>query len=158
MAKTLLAAALAAAGTVAVGAAPAGPEDTSQPADPFAGLTDEDEDYAPAERTYAFNPVQARNELKVGIYYAKKGNHKAAAGRFQEAVRWDSNLAEAYWRLGTAREKLSDTTEAIRAYDSFLRLEPSSKKARQVGRRVEQLRREAAALPVAAGDPAPAGP
>lgn len=157
MAKTLLAAALAAAGSVAAVASP-GPENAPQPPDQFEGLTDEDEDYAPAERTYAFNPVQARNELKVGIYYAKKGSYKAAAGRFQEAVRWDPNLAEAYWRLGTAREKLSDTAEAMRAYASFLRLEPSSKRARQVGRRVERLRQEAAALPLAAGDSGSAGP
>lgn len=116
----------------------------------YEGLVDEDEQYAPREQVYAFNPVQARAELKVGIYYSKKGSHRAAAGRYREATRWDSNFAEAYWRLGIALEKLDKPREALEAYASFLTIEPAGKKAREVGKRLARLRRTAEELPLAA--------
>ena len=114
-------------------------------------LVDEDEDFAPRQ-VYAFNPVQARKELKVGNYYAKKGSHRAAARRYLEATRWDSNLAEAYWRLGQAREKLDEADEATAAYARFLALEPDGSRARQIRRRLERLKRDADRLPLAAKD------
>lgn len=114
-------------------------------------LVDEDEDFAPRQ-VYAFNPVQARKELKVGNYYAKKGSHRAAARRYLEATRWDSNLAEAYWRLGQAREKLDEADEATAAYARFLALEPDGSRARQIRRRLERLKRDAGRLPLAAKD------
>ena len=116
----------------------------------YAELVDEDEEYATRQQVYAFNPVQARKELKVGLYYSKKGSHRAAAGRYLEATRWDTNLAEAYWRLGMAREKLAQADEAIDAYTQFLNIEPTGKKAREVSKRLARLRRAARELPLAA--------
>ena len=116
----------------------------------YGDLVDEDEQYAPRQQVYAFNPVQARAELKVGIYYSKKGSHRAAAGRYREATRWDSNFAEAYWRLGIALEKLEKPREALEAYNSFLAIEPVGKKAREVGKRLGRLRRTVEQLPLAA--------
>lgn len=107
------------------------------------GLVDEDEEYAPQEQVYAFNPVQARNELKVGIYYAKKGNHRAAAGRFLAATKWDTTSGEAYWRLGMAREELGQSEGAVEAFGRYLDLEPQGKRARQARKRIAKL--EAAA-------------
>lgn len=117
----------------------------------FEGLVDEDEQYA-RPQVYAFNPVQARNELKVGNYYAKKGNHRAAAGRYLEATRWDANFGEAYWRLGQAREHLDQAAEAAEAYARFLELKPEGKRSRQARRRLLSLQQELEQLPLAAAD------
>lgn len=114
-------------------------------------LVDEDEEFAPRQ-VYAFNPVQAQKELKVGNYYAKKGSHRAAARRYLEATRWDTNFAEAYWRLGQAREKLEESDEATAAYARFLALEPNGSRARQIRRRLERLKRDADRMPLAAKD------
>ena len=124
--------------------------------EPYAELVDEDEEYATRRQVYAFNPVQARKELKVGLYYSKKGSHRAAAGRYLEATRWDTNLAEAYWRLGIAREKLSQSDEAIDAYTRFLNIEPTGKKAREVSKRLARLRQARGELPLAAQEGQPA--
>ncbi len=105
---------------------------------------DEDEEFAQPERQYAFNPVQARNEFKVGIFYSKKGSHRAAAKRYLEATRWDPGLAEAFRRLGMAREKLSEHGEAANAYRRFLEIEADGKAAREVRRRLARAEREAA--------------
>ncbi len=113
------------------------------------GLVDEDEQFA-RPQSYAFNPLQAREELKVGRYYAKKGSLRAAAGRYQEATRWDANFAEAYWRLGKTLEKLERHEEAMEAYASYLRVEPSGKYARTVRRSLDQLRQSQDRLPLSA--------
>ena len=67
---------------------------------------EEDESLVP--KVYSFNPLQAAKEVKIGNYYFKKGNYRAAAQRFLEATRWDGTLAEAFLRLGEAREKQHD--------------------------------------------------
>lgn len=103
------------------------------------GLVDEDEEYAPQEQVYAFNPVQARNELKVGVYYAKKGNHRAAVGRFLAATKWDASFGEAYWRLGAARQELGQIEGAVEAFGRYLDLEPRGKRARQARTRIAKL-------------------
>ena len=129
-----------------------GPDSFAERPEEYSELVDEDEQFAPKEQVYAFNPVQARNELKVGNYYAKKGSYRAAAGRYVEATRWDPNFAEAYWRLGMAREKLAQPTEAIEAYSRYLAIEPTGKKARSIRRSLDTLRKAMERLPLAAED------
>ncbi len=118
-------------------------------------LVDEDEQYAPKRTSYAFNPVQARNELKVGNYYAKKGKHRAAAGRYLEATRWDTNFADAFLRLGLAQEKLDQPAAAIEAYTRFLSLESGGKRARQTRQRIQHLQKGIKQRPLAAEDVQP---
>jgi tetratricopeptide (TPR) repeat protein len=88
---------------------------------------EEDQTLAPKE--YAFNPVQARQELKIGNYYFKKGSYKAARLRFLESTKWNPNFAEAYLRLGATHEKLKDRPAARKAYEKYLELEPKGKEA-----------------------------
>jgi tetratricopeptide (TPR) repeat protein len=98
---------------------------------------EEDESLKPKE--YSFNPLQAAKELKVGNYYLKKGNHRAAALRFQEATRWDNTLAEAFLRLGEAREKLHDRKAAAEAYAKYLEVAPDAKDAPEVKKRLAKV-------------------
>jgi tetratricopeptide (TPR) repeat protein len=99
---------------------------------------EEDESLVPKE--YAFNPVQAANEVKVGSYYFKKGSYTAAKLRFEEALKWNPGYAEAYLRLGEACEKLKRPEEARQAYEKYLELQPTGKDA-------ERLRKKLAAKP-----------
>ncbi len=128
------------------------PEGFSERPEDRPELVDEDEEFNPRKQTYAFNPVQARNELKVGNHYFKKGSHKAAAGRYLEATRWDSNFGEAYWRLGLAREELGRSAEALEAYTNYLAVEPNGNRASQARARSAKLRKRIASLPLTARD------
>lgn len=105
-------------------------------------MEDEDEDRL-ADPEYAFNPVLAEKELKVGNFYAKKGNHKAAVGRYREATKWNRNYAEAYWKLGRSNEKLEQYEDALSAYRRYLKLEPDGKNAKQARRRMDRLEKKA---------------
>ncbi len=88
-----------------------------------------EEDEALVPKEYAFNPLQAEKELKVGSFYFKKGSYKAAAGRFREATRWNPEFAEAWFRLGEAEEKLKDKKAAEEAYRKFVELAPEDRRA-----------------------------
>ena len=114
-----------------------------------AQLVDEDEEFARPERAYAFNPVQAGKELKVGNYYFKKGSYAAAATRYLEATRWDGSSVDAYWRLGLSHERLLNPREAIAAYTRCLALDPAGKRAREARRRIERMEGLRGDLPLA---------
>lgn len=120
------------------------PPSAPPPAEP------EEEDVTAKERTYEFNPIQAENEIRVGRFYMRRGRWKAAAGRFEEAAKWNPQAAEAYLLLGQAREKLKDAAAARAAYEKFLELSPESKDAAGVRRRLAKL-----PAPPAAKQPSP---
>jgi tetratricopeptide (TPR) repeat protein len=100
---------------------------------------EEDESLVPKE--YSFNPLQAAKELKVGNYYFKKGSYRAAAQRYNEATKWDGTLAEAYLRLGEAKEKQHDKKAAAEAYAKYLELAPDAKDAADIKKRLEKVRK-----------------
>src|ERR1044071_4898401 len=75
-----------------------------------------DEDAGDGEPEYAFNPIQAQKELKVGDFYFKKKSYRAAANRYDRATKWNPSFAEAFLKLGETQEKLGLLTEALGAY------------------------------------------
>ena len=91
------------------------------------------------ETEYAFNPLQAAQEMKVGDFYWKKGSHKAAAGRYEEATRWNPMLPDAWRKLGEAREKLKDIKGARAAYKKYLDLAPDGDDAASVKKKLDRL-------------------
>jgi tetratricopeptide (TPR) repeat protein len=99
---------------------------------------EEDESLKPTE--YSFNPLKAESDLKIGNFYFKKGNYKAAASRFQDATRWNPTYAEAFRRLGDAREKLKDSVAAREAFEKYLDLEPKGKEAEAIKKKLSGKR------------------
>ena len=76
----------------------------------------------------------------VGKEYAKKGNYRAAAGRYLDATKWDDSNSEAWLLLGEADEKLKDKNAARRRLQEV----PGSGCGRQERRRNPQETRQAA--------------
>ena len=100
-----------------------------QPAPTPAEPPEEDESLAP--KVYALNPVQSKKEIMVGDEYFKKSSYSAAANRYLEASRWDPGSAEAFLKLGEAREKLRQFGRAREAYLKYIDLaeDPKDKDA-----------------------------
>src|SRR5262249_18305371 len=69
------------------------------------------------------------------------GKYRAAAMRFEEATKWDGTSAEAYLRLGEAKEKQHDKKAAAAAYAKYLEIAPDAKEAADVRKRLEKLKR-----------------
>ncbi len=95
---------------------------------------EEDESLAP--KTYSFNPLEAEKDLKIGLYYFKKGNYKASTSRFREATLWNPTFAEAFLRLGESEEKMKDKKAADDAYSKYLTLAPDSKEAESIKKKL----------------------
>ena len=103
------------------------------------------------ETEYAFNPLQASKEFRVGQFYLKKGSFRAAAGRFEEATKWNPSFADAFLRLAETREKLAELelqeTErqliiesATEAYRKYLELSPDGEKAKAIRKKIEKAK------------------
>ncbi len=99
---------------------------------------EEDESLAP--KTYSFNPLEAEKDLKVGLYYFKKGNYKASTSRFREATLWNPTYAEAFLRLGESEDKMKDKKAATDAYSKYLALSPDGKEAETVKKKLAHER------------------
>lgn len=97
---------------------------------------EEDEVLTAKRSDYEFNPLQAQKEIKVGGFYMKKGSYRAAAGRFLEATLWDPTNAEAFFKLGEAREKAGDRKGRAEAWAKFLELAPEDKRAAEVKKKL----------------------
>ncbi len=110
------------------------PPDQSKPQQQEQEPPEEDESLAP--KTYSFNPLEAEKDLKVGLYYFKKGNYKAATSRFREATLWNPTFAEAFLRLGEGEEKMKDKKAAEDAYSKYLALSPDGKEAESVKKKL----------------------
>lgn len=111
---------------------------------------EEDESIA-TPKVYNFNPLQAKKEIEVGDFNAKRGNYKGAAYRYREATHWDDGNATAFFKLGDASERLKDYASARDAFDAYLKLISDKKKIAEVQKRIAQYPKTAAEPKPAAG-------
>jgi tetratricopeptide (TPR) repeat protein len=99
-----------------------------------------EEDAGAVPKQYSFNPLQSKKEVTVGEFYLKKGDARAAAGRFREATKWNDGNADAWLHLAEADEKNKDLKEARDAYQKYLQLAPDAKNASEVRKKLEKLK------------------
>ena len=87
---------------------------------------------------YVLNPLQAEKEIRIGNYYLKKGSNKAAAKRYEEAIKWDPNSAEGWYKLGEAQGKIGNAKAQRDAWAKYLELQPDGKFVAAVKKRLSQ--------------------
>ncbi len=104
------------------------------------GLPPEEDASIGITKEYGFNPLQAHKEIAVGNQYFKKGKFRAAAGRFEEATKWNSGDPEAWLRLAEAQEKLKDVHAAKEAYTKYLALASDAKNSDAIRRKIEKMK------------------
>lgn len=95
---------------------------------------EEDESLKPKE--FSFNPLEAERDIRIGNYYFKRGRYPAALSRYQEATKWNPNLAEPYLHIGETAEKMKDKKAANQAYRKYLEMAPDSKEAGRLKKKV----------------------
>ena len=92
------------------------------------------------DEKYAFNPVKSKKAVEIGGFYFKKGDFKAAAGRYLEATKWNDGNADAWLKLGEAEDKMHDAKAARAAWEKYLQLSPQAKNAAEIRGRIEKLK------------------
>jgi len=99
-----------------------------------------EEDKAQKPKEYHFNPVQSQDEVRVGDFYFKSGDFRAAALRFREATKWNDGNSEAWLLLAESEEKNRQLKTASEAYEKYLDLAPDARNAPSVKRKLRTLK------------------
>ncbi|HLH08112.1 MAG TPA: hypothetical protein VKW78_12815 [Terriglobales bacterium] len=86
-----------------------------------------------------WNPHQADKEVEVGEFYYKRGNYIAAESRFQGALHWQWNHAEATFHLAQTEEKLNKPEEARKYYSMYLSILPEGPEAQKTKKALDKL-------------------
>jgi tetratricopeptide (TPR) repeat protein len=104
-------------------------------------LPEEDDSLKP--KVYPFNPLESERNIKVGEFYMRQGNargYRAAAGRFDDATKYNPSSAEAFFKLGEAQQKLKHNDKAKAAFEKAEKLaSPDSKIARDARKKLASL-------------------
>jgi len=72
------------------------------------------------------DPRRAREHVEIGDFYNRRGNFKAAAERYREAVTYNPKWPEAYEKLIRSLEKQKAFLEAIEVCEQFVESNQSS--------------------------------
>src|SRR5262249_44279833 len=77
-----------------------------------------------------FDPHRAMKDLEVGNYYLKQRNYRAALERFNDALKYKPNDADATYSLAFTQEKLDLLEQSRKNYSKYLELLPQGPKAK----------------------------
>ena len=86
-----------------------------------------------------WDPHRAQKDIEVGDYYAKRGNYRGALGRYESAIAFQDNNAEAMWKAAQTAEKMGQQDKALRHYNEYLRTLPRGDHAADAQRAVQRL-------------------
>jgi tetratricopeptide (TPR) repeat protein len=113
------------------------PPKNDQKDHPYSYEIDTDSDVS---EFHSFDPHKAMKAIEVGDFYFKKENYKAAISRYQEALDWKPNDAEATYKLGEALEKSGDLSGAVENYQAYLKILPHGPYARKAEKALDRLK------------------
>ncbi len=85
---------------------------------------------------------QAKEHVKVGDFYFKRKNFKAAADRYQEAIKYGPTWSQGYEKLSSAFEQLKDYEKAIDVCLQFLEIAADPGSIKKFSERLEKLQKK----------------
>jgi tetratricopeptide (TPR) repeat protein len=91
------------------------------------------------QEMHPWNPYRAMKDDEVGDYYLKQGNYKGALARYQDALQYKENDAEANFRIAQCYEKLKQPDDAIPHYKEYLKILPDGPFSKQAKKALEKL-------------------
>jgi Tfp pilus assembly protein PilF len=92
-----------------------------------------------------WDPHKAAKDVEVGQYYLKLKNYRAALERFNHALTYKPNDAEAIFGLATTQEKLDLLSLAEQNYRKYLEILPNGPKSRDAQEGLKRVQPEAVA-------------
>jgi tetratricopeptide (TPR) repeat protein len=119
---------------------------------PFSDASDSEQGDASAysQELHPWDPHEAAKDVEVGDFYFKRKNYRAAIARYQDALLWKDNDADANFRLGQTYEKVDNSTQAAAHYQAYLKILPHGPYAAEAQKALEKLKQNDAANPTSA--------
>src|ERR1700680_15514 len=115
---------------------------------PFSDTSDPDAEsdtQGSTQEVHPWDPHKAAKDVEVGDFYFKRKNYTAALARYQDALMWKDNDAEATFRLATCFEKVKNPTEASAHYQTYLKILPHGPYAAEAQKALERLKQKVSA-------------
>lgn len=88
---------------------------------------------------HPWDPHKAQKDVEVGDFYFNRQNFKGALARYEDALHWQDNNAEAMWKAATTAEKMGDKESAATYYAQYLRTLPHGDHAAQAQKSLAKL-------------------
>ncbi|MFZ1137591.1 MAG: tetratricopeptide repeat protein [Candidatus Sulfotelmatobacter sp.] len=88
---------------------------------------------------HPWNPHKAAKDIEVGDFYFKRKNYRAAEDRYREALYYKDNDAVATFRLAVCLEKMDQPDEALKEYESYLKILPHGPQAEDAHKAIDRL-------------------
>lgn len=92
-----------------------------------------------------WDPHRADKDVEVGTWYLKLKNYRAALERFNDALVYKPNDAEATFGLAVTQEKLDLFGQARKSYSKYLEILPEGPRAKECQEALKRLESRAAA-------------
>src|ERR1700693_2582211 len=89
---------------------------------------------------HPWNPHKAAKDVEVGDFYFKRKNYRAAEDRYREALFYKDNDALATFRLAVCLEKMDQSDDARKEYESYLRILPHGPQAEEARKAIDRLK------------------
>jgi tetratricopeptide (TPR) repeat protein len=102
---------------------------------------------------HPFNPQKAAKDVEVGDFYFKRKNYRAALARYQDALLWKNNHAEANFRMAQCLEKLDNPEEAAVHYQEYLKILPHGPLSAEARKALEKLKGKSATASAGGSQP-----
>ncbi len=96
---------------------------------------------------HPFDPHKAMKDIEVGDYYFKRQNYRGALNRYQEALIYKPNDAEATLRVARTQDKLKEYEDARDNYAAYLKIIHDGKDADEARKAIERLSKEIGEAP-----------
>jgi Tfp pilus assembly protein PilF len=100
-----------------------------------------------------WDPHKAAKDVEVGEWYLKIKNYRAALERFNHALQYKPNDAEAIYGLAVTQEKLELLSLASQNYRKYLEILPNGPKAKEATEGIARLGSQAATVKPAGASP-----
>jgi hypothetical protein len=92
------------------------------------------------EKTFRpWDPHRAAKDVEVGEYYLKLKNYRAALERFNDALLYKPNDAEATFDLAVTQERLDLFAKARQNYSKYLEILPAGPKAKEAQEALKRM-------------------
>lgn len=122
------------------------PDDARTHPDSGAAMMDAESSNNPdVQEMHPWDPHRAAKNSEVGEFYFKKKNYRAALARYQEALEYKPNDAEANFHIAACYEKLNDPDQASKHYQEYLKILPQGVLAPEARKELEKLGKPQAA-------------
>ena len=96
-------------------------------------------DVSDVTEMHTWNPMKAQKDVEVGEFYMKRGNYRAAEGRFREALTFKPGDAMATYRLAEVLDAQNNYSEAAKEYQEYLKIPSSGKYSSEAKKALARL-------------------